>query len=51
MAWRIDEFLVRGEIDNRARGRVTGASGLRVAKNRWCSTLPVMRGATSPGDG
>jgi hypothetical protein len=24
MAWRIDEFLVRGEIDNRARGRVTG---------------------------
>lgn len=23
MAWRIDEFLVRGEIDNRARGRVT----------------------------
>lgn len=24
MAWRVDEFLVRGEIDNRARGRVTG---------------------------
>lgn len=24
MAWRIDEFLVRGEIDNRMRGRVTG---------------------------
>jgi hypothetical protein len=24
MAWRIDEFLVRGEIDNRLRGRVTG---------------------------
>ncbi len=24
MARRIDEFLVRGEIDNRARGRVTG---------------------------
>ena len=25
MAWRIDEFLIRGEIDNRERGRVTGA--------------------------
>lgn len=24
MAWRIDEFVVRGEIDNRTRGRVTG---------------------------
>ena len=24
MAWRIDEFLVRGEIDNRVRGRVVG---------------------------
>ncbi len=24
MAWRIDEQVVRGEIDNRARGRVTG---------------------------
>jgi hypothetical protein len=24
MAWRIDEFLVRGEIDNHVRGRVTG---------------------------
>jgi hypothetical protein len=24
MAWRIDEAVVRGEIDNRARGRVTG---------------------------
>jgi len=24
MAWRVDEFLVRGEIDNRTRGRVTG---------------------------
>jgi hypothetical protein len=24
MAWRIDERLVRGEIDNRVRGRVTG---------------------------
>lgn len=24
MAWRIEEFLVRGEIDNRVRGRVTG---------------------------
>ena len=24
MAWRIDENLLRGEIDNRTRGRVTG---------------------------
>lgn len=24
MAWRIDEAVVRGELDNRARGRVTG---------------------------
>ena len=24
MAWRIDEQLIRGEIDNRAKGRVTG---------------------------
>jgi hypothetical protein len=24
MAWRIDENLIRGEIDNRTRGRVTG---------------------------
>jgi hypothetical protein len=24
MAWRIDEQVVRGEIDNRERGRVTG---------------------------
>jgi hypothetical protein len=24
MAWRIDESVIRGEIDNRARGRVTG---------------------------
>jgi hypothetical protein len=24
MAWRIDEHLLRGEIDNRVRGRVTG---------------------------
>jgi len=24
MAWRVAEFLVRGEIDNRTRGRVTG---------------------------
>jgi hypothetical protein len=24
MAWRIDEFVVRGEIDSRTRGRVTG---------------------------
>lgn len=24
MAWRIDEHVVRGEIDNRTRGRVTG---------------------------
>ena len=24
MAWRIDEFLVKAELDNRIRGRVTG---------------------------
>ena len=24
MAWRIDEYLIRGELDNRTRGRVTG---------------------------
>ncbi|MFA5057957.1 MAG: hypothetical protein WC485_07575, partial [Opitutaceae bacterium] len=24
MAWRLEEFLVRGEMDNRVRGRVTG---------------------------
>ena len=24
MAWRIDESVVRGEIDNRVEGRVTG---------------------------
>lgn len=24
MAWRVDKHLVRGEIDNRTRGRVTG---------------------------
>lgn len=24
MAWRIDEHVIRGEIDNRTRGRVTG---------------------------
>ena len=24
MAWRIDEEVIRGEIDNRTRGRVTG---------------------------
>lgn len=24
MAWRVDEFLLRGEIDQRVRGRVTG---------------------------
>lgn len=24
MAWRIDEQVIRGEIDNRARGRVVG---------------------------
>lgn len=24
MAWRIDQYVVRGEIDNRTRGRVTG---------------------------
>jgi len=24
MAWRVDEFLVRGEVDNRTRGRVSG---------------------------
>src|SRR4051812_39334427 len=24
MAWRIDESVVRGEIDNRARGKLTG---------------------------
>lgn len=24
MAWRIDDHVIRGEIDNRARGRVTG---------------------------
>lgn len=24
MAWRIDEWVIRGEIDNRVRGRVTG---------------------------
>ncbi|HEY9249124.1 MAG TPA: hypothetical protein VIO38_08335, partial [Rariglobus sp.] len=24
MAWRIEEFLIRGEVDNRVRGRVTG---------------------------
>lgn len=24
MAWRIDETLIRGEVDNRVRGRVTG---------------------------
>lgn len=24
MAWRIDESVIRGEIDNRTRGRVTG---------------------------
>lgn len=24
MAWRIDEAVVRGELDNRTRGRVTG---------------------------
>jgi hypothetical protein len=24
MAWRIDEQVIRGEIDNRVRGRVTG---------------------------
>ena len=44
MAWRIDEFLVRGEIDNRARGRVTGrlwfagrveAVELDLAGNAW----------------
>jgi hypothetical protein len=44
MAWRIDEFLVRGEIDNRARGRVTGRLwfagraepvGLDLTGNAW----------------
>ena len=24
MAWRIDELVIRGEVDNRVRGRVTG---------------------------
>src|SRR4051794_23173438 len=24
MAWRIDEYVIKGEIDNRVRGRVTG---------------------------
>ncbi|MEM7392159.1 MAG: hypothetical protein AAF492_07390, partial [Verrucomicrobiota bacterium] len=24
MAWRIDEYLVKGVIDNRVKGRVTG---------------------------
>ena len=24
MAWRFDEHILRGEIDNRTRGRVTG---------------------------
>jgi len=24
MAWRIDEQVIRGEIDNRTKGRVTG---------------------------
>jgi hypothetical protein len=24
MAWRIEQSVVRGEIDNRVRGRVTG---------------------------
>jgi len=24
MAWRIDESVIRGEIDNRTRDRVTG---------------------------
>lgn len=44
MAWRIDEAVVRGEIDNRTRGRVTGKIwlvgraepvGLRLTGNCW----------------
>ena len=44
MAWRIDEHVLRGEIDNRTRGRVTGRvwfSGraepmeLDLAGNAW----------------
>src|SRR5512142_1782250 len=44
MAWRLEEFLVRGELDNRERGRVTGRLwfagraepiDLHLAGNAW----------------
>ena len=40
MAWRIDEAVVRGEIDNRIKGSVTG-------KNYTCAFMPMRSGAIS----
>ena len=40
MAWRIDEAVVRGEIDNRKKGSVTG-------KNYTCAFMPMKSGAIS----
>lgn len=57
MAWRIDEALVRGEIDNRVRGRVTGRlwfAGraepvtLELAGNAWRDVAGQVLRFTNP---
>ena len=40
MAWRFHEHVLRGEIDNRTRGRVTGRiwlAGMDASAKRCCS--------------
>src|SRR5205814_1062292 len=39
MAWRIHDHVVRGEIDNRVRGRVTGRIWLEGVANPLVLTL------------
>ncbi len=57
MAWRVDEFVIRGEIDNRTRGRVTGRiwfSGrdkpveLDLAGNAWRDLAGRQLGFVNP---
>jgi hypothetical protein len=35
MAWRLHEHVLRGKIDNRTRGRVSGEIWLAGITSRW----------------
>lgn len=42
MAWRSDRSVIRGEIDNRACGRVAGRVWFAWPTGRWNAILPAI---------